>query len=394
MRRLFLVLPTILILGFVHTVPASQTNASGHTALGATKRQAATHSAPRIAQLTSGAQVNAYLIKHHFHGYVDLARHGRTILSKGYGLADVTHRAPNTVHTRWPMFGIEGFMVAIAILKLQEQGKLTVNDRLCSHLSRCPAGWGAMTIAEMLDDRSGIGHYDANLLPGNIQHTIRICESLPLQSPPGTPADQDSACNRVLLSTVIAKVSGKPFGTTMRELIFGPAGMTSTSVVTRQPGGSARGYVYGAPGQRVYFSGYPLIYSTVTDLQRLDRSLIAGKLISPPLKEMLFVPRTLDPGGSSVTAGYGSEAVLARNKYPIWDAGDRGTQSQLATFPFKTNRVVEQGGGPDGSGFDVHNAFSPDDGALFITMGNDTGFLSSTDHDALKDVIVRLLWAT
>ena len=150
--------------------------------------------APALAniplQLTSGAQVDAYLTKAQFNGYILLARHGRTLLSKGYGLADATRKAPNALQTKWPMFGVEGFMVAIAILKLQEEGKISVQDTLCTYVHGCPQAWRGLTIQAMLDGRSMIGVYNPFDEPGTIADTIATCEATPvLTAPQGVQGD-------------------------------------------------------------------------------------------------------------------------------------------------------------------------------------------------------------
>src|SRR5690348_8484324 len=63
-------------------------------------------------------------------GSVLLARGGEVLLSRGYGLADEASQAPNTPQTRFRIGSNTKQFTAMAILLLQERGKLRVQDHL------------------------------------------------------------------------------------------------------------------------------------------------------------------------------------------------------------------------------------------------------------------------
>src|SRR2546421_6530183 len=73
-----------------------------------------------------------------FSGSVLIAQHGQVLLSKGYSMADWDQGVPNTPHTRFYLGSTTKQFTAMAILILQQQGKLHVRDRLCSYLENCP----------------------------------------------------------------------------------------------------------------------------------------------------------------------------------------------------------------------------------------------------------------
>ena len=75
-----------------------------------------------------------------FNGMALVARKGEILLQKGYGLRDVTTKSPNKPDTRFPILSITKPFTAIAILKLQEQGKLSVQDRLTKYFPEYPNG--------------------------------------------------------------------------------------------------------------------------------------------------------------------------------------------------------------------------------------------------------------
>jgi CubicO group peptidase (beta-lactamase class C family) len=73
-------------------------------------------------------EVNA----HRFSGSVLVAQAGEILFSKGYSMADWTRQVPNTPHTKFRVASINKQFTAMAILILQEQGKLQVRDHLCT----------------------------------------------------------------------------------------------------------------------------------------------------------------------------------------------------------------------------------------------------------------------
>ena len=89
-------------------------------------------------------------------GAVLVARDGQIILSKGYGLADHDRKIPNTPQTRFPIGALTDQFTALAVLTLQEQGKLNVQDNICMYLSDCPDAWKPITIQHLLTHSSGL----------------------------------------------------------------------------------------------------------------------------------------------------------------------------------------------------------------------------------------------
>ena len=362
------------------------------TSIQAVRVEASVATAPtHVTQLASGAQVNVYLTRARFHGYVLFLRRGHIILSKGYGMADAKHRVPITAQTRWPMFGIEDFIVAIAILKLQGEGKLQLQDRLCAHMAGCPKAWSFITLRGMLGGTSPIGQYDPFASSGSINQTIGQCEAAPLLSaPPGV--SEESACNRVLLSRVVERVSRQPFASFMQQTIFYPVGMTRTTIAMSSPPQSAHGYKNGSLATPLRYGGYPLIYSTPGDIERLDRAVFAGKIISKASVRALITPYRYDGDPSvSVYNGYGCQ-VLKANQFFFHDASGSDASGSAASSTLKTNRAVFEAAGTDWSGFLTDSWFSPDDGTVAIWLNNDTGFFDNNADNRFLDRTAKLLW--
>src|SRR5215210_7247249 len=89
--------------------------------------------------------LNALVKQNRFSGAILLAREGQILLSKGYGMANLEDETPNTPQTKFRLGSITKQFTAAAILKLQEQGKLSMQDMVCKYVENCPAAWQPIT---------------------------------------------------------------------------------------------------------------------------------------------------------------------------------------------------------------------------------------------------------
>src|SRR6266496_3113131 len=100
--------------------------------------------------------LNALLKQQRFIGSVLVARDGKVILSKGYGLANAELDVPNTPQTKFRLGSITKQFTAAAILLLQERGKLNVQDPICKYCDSCPDAWKEITIHHLLSHTGGL----------------------------------------------------------------------------------------------------------------------------------------------------------------------------------------------------------------------------------------------
>jgi CubicO group peptidase (beta-lactamase class C family) len=323
--------------------------------------------------LTLAQQVDSLLTSDHFSGSIFLEKGGQILLEKSYGMADRASNTPNTPQTRFPIFGINYFMAAVGILKLQEEGKLSVQDKLCSYLSDCPAAWQPITLEELLTSTSGIPDYDWTTSIGGTETTMAGCQAQPLAATPGQHIIA-SDCSSNLLNTVIEKVSGLSWSDFMQQTIFGPAGMTTSGRMSDSllPPQRARGYMGARPAPALNYNAVYLAYSTLEDVYRLDTALLAGKILSRSSLDQLFTPRLQrdqDANGRPLYMGYGGTFVA------------KASSSQVS-------QVIPTGGSGDW-GFAVDDFFSPDNGTVGILLINDTAAFTSDDEGGFWDLLVR-----
>lgn len=323
------------------------------------------------------AQVDEYLSglvrQNRFSGAVLVARDGRVLLSKGYGYANLELEVPNTPQTRFRLGSITKQFTAAAVLLLQEQGKLGVQDPVCKYVENCPAAWQPVTVHHLLTHTSGIPSFTGfpdyqktMALPATLPETIARFRDKPLEFKPGERFNYSNS-GYVLLGHVVEKASGKSYGEYMRENFFAPLGMNDTGlevpgeIIKRR----ASGYRYGPAGfaNAPYMDmniphGAGALYSTVEDLYRWDQGLFGGKLLSQKsLDAMLTVAKEF--------YGYGI-----------------GVDTQ-----FRLRRVGHSGGI---NGFNTYMARFPEERATFIVLSN---LENSTPTTQIETRIARLALA-
>jgi CubicO group peptidase (beta-lactamase class C family) len=262
--------------------------------------------------------------KRRFSGTILIAQDDQVLLSKGYGQADLESGKPNTPETRFRIGSITKGFTATAILILQEQGKLSVQEHVCAYIPDCPAAWQAITIHHLLTHTSGLsdrtffteilpGRHEEHFTPGAL---IDLFRDVPLDFEPGREY-RYSNTGYMLLGYMLEQVSGQAYEAFLQEHIFAPLNLANTGydhmvneVATcySSYGDKARFYdtsfMYSAGG----------LYSTVEDLYRWLQALRTDSYFSQAAFAALFTPfvsipsedtYVLDAYGQETNYGYG-----------------------------------------------------------------------------------------
>jgi CubicO group peptidase (beta-lactamase class C family) len=321
---------------------------------------------PEATLTPLGARLDAYLSGlaqlGDLRGSVLVARGDTVLLSKGYGVADEASGAPNTATTRFRIGSITKQFTAMAILILQEQGKLRVEDSICRYVSDCPQPWRPITLRHLLTHTSGIPNYtdlpDFPALigtPATLDQLIARFRSLPLEFTPGARWNYSNS-GYILLGAVIERVSGQSYSAFLQDHIFTPLDMRDTSYDVNSPHSPqhATGYL-STHHQPVYldmseFGPAGALASTVEDLYHWDRALIAHQLVSQQTMDAMFMPAIPCPvGGCALPSdrGYGYGWFIAT------EAGQ--------TLIYHLGRI---------DGFLTYNGFSRPDDITVVLLSN------------------------
>ena len=349
--------------------------------------------APSIAQLQSAEQAapvsagvtqelddlfNAYQKNGIFSGSVLVARGDAIILNRGYGLADAEKETANTPQTRFRIDQMTQAFTAVAVLQLQEQGKLSVDDPICDYLDVCPAAWEEVTIHHLLIHSSGIANYvyEGGPLSGDAtpdQLVNRVID-LPLEFEPGSEYGYSNS-GFLILGMIIERASGQPYLTFLQENIFDPLGMADSGL-DAEAGELAVGYRFGTTEAEAvdlspYFANASL-YSTVEDLFRFSQALQTEQLLSQASLDQLFARHF---------TSFAVESDWSKTYSTLWEGIDDGRRVVYARAggPFNDNFM---------KGFQSALVLYPDDDLTVIILEN----LGSADpFSAARQVAKRVL---
>ncbi len=241
-------------------------------------------------------EIDLFMTKSNFQGAVLIAKEGKILFKKGYGLSNHEHNIPNTTDTIFRIGSITKLFTAIAIMQLQEAGKLNVNDPIIKYLPTYPQLQGEqVTIHHLLSHTSGIPSITElpNILeiqrhPTSPQQTINFFKHLPLNFIPGTDCEYSDS-GPIVLGAIIEAITNKTYSEYLQEHIFKPLKMKSTyfdynhlviPLHATGYGKNIKGDLTHPPYVDMSFphaSG--ALASTVEDLYLLDRGLKNGSLL-------------------------------------------------------------------------------------------------------------------
>ena len=296
-----------------------------------------------------------------FSGSILTAENGRVTWQASYGHADAERRIPNTLETRFNVASAGKMFTSVAIGQLVDSGRLRFSDPIARHLPGLTPEVGAITIHQLLTHTSGLGDY---LRPENrdaIRAARTAADLLPVALADGVvfePGTRQSYSNSgyVVLGAIIERLSGLSYREYLQRHIFGPAGMSRTSLdgdtpratpmTRRRPGGEPAdgrprpapliGSAHGSPAGGAV--------STVGDLFRFMEALRTHRLVRAETTELMWQPHHVskqsDSGTGRTSYGYGfNRADVGGSRFVGHGGGMLGANAQIEMQP-ETGRLT------------------------------------------------------
>ena len=277
------------------------------------------------------------------------------IITKSYGLSNLEYNIPVENNSIFEVGSLTKTFTAIGILMLQEQGKLSVHDRITKYFPQYPA-WNEVTIKHLLQHTSGIKEVtDVKPFKSNQgkawtpQEVVPIIAEKPLDFAPGQKG-QYSNTGCIIFGVVIEKTTGISYRDFLARNILKPLGMTNTMlgsnsliVPKRVSGYDYTGIITNAEYASLtlpYASG--AIISTASDIVKLARVFRGEALISKKSVKEMFAPARLNDGteyispgkGLRITYGYGLDEIVKGTKIiPAKTGGISGFNAFFAYYP-------------------------------------------------------------
>jgi CubicO group peptidase (beta-lactamase class C family) len=243
-----------------------------------------------------------------------IVRDGEIEYTKGYGKARLEPAEAAEPRMRYSVGSVSKQFTAAAVLLLEQQGKLSIEDRVSKYLPDLTRA-NEVTIRMLLSHTSGYQDYwpEDYLMPPMLeattsQHILDVWGKKPLDFDPGTKW-QYSNTNFVIAGRIVEMVSGEPLMQFLEENVFHPLAMKEVwnSDVTKLGETDAQGYSRYAlgplrpsvkEGAGWMFAAGELAMPAY-DLAQWDISLMNRALLAQKSYDEMFAPVRLKDGSNS-----------------------------------------------------------------------------------------------
>ena len=251
-------------------------------------------------------------VQDQYPGYViAVAKDNQLLWKEGFGFANIEKKIPMSADDELRSYSVAKNWTSTAAIKLVEAGKLDFQSKLKDLISDIPFAWDEITVYQLGTHHSGIRHYRddqeaAN--PGNCQtidQALELFKNDPLVHQPGKEYLY-STWGYVVLSKVIAEVSGETYLQAMNELVFNPASMKVGFAGQTTPGiqyynlnPATNSWILSDANPSCKWGGGGLI-ATVESLVHFDQAMLQGILVNSDMTNLVLEP---NPDSIAITHG-------------------------------------------------------------------------------------------
>ena len=307
-----------------------------------------------IANLSTGPLIARHVPKD-YSGVVAVRKDAASpLVVHASGLALREEKQPVTRDTRFLVGSMTKWITAVTVLRLADMGTLDLDAPIARHLPELPAANGAVTLRQLMSNRSGIPNGLAEALRkdravekleiGPVEAALRFGAGAPTAAP-GEKWDY-SFTNWILVAAVVERARKEPFTETVEELVLAPSGVKDTSfAATGYEDEVGMAVAYNAEGQRKTSSVPPMIaasgtlYSTAGDLVAIADTVYRGKLLSDKARKALS---TVVVPAEDYALGGKVKTVSTKNgaRSLAWEAGAIGAYKTLLAYDPADGRAV------------------------------------------------------
>lgn len=248
---------------------------------------------------------------------IAVVQNGQITYAKAFGKADIANNRAADANTRYAVGSVSKQFTVAALLLLEEQGKLSLDDKVAKYFPDLTRA-GEISIRQLLSHTAGYEDYAPQdyiipewTKPTTTQAIVDRWARKPLNFDPGTRW-QYSNTGYVLVAAIFEKVSGRPLVEYLREQIFQPLGMTTAGDCTASSPADASPYTRFALGPprpvpreaNGWYLGAGELCMTPSDLARWDIAFIQQKILSKhSYEEFMREVKLADGKGSRYALG-------------------------------------------------------------------------------------------
>jgi CubicO group peptidase (beta-lactamase class C family) len=289
-----------------------------------------------------------------FSGAVLISNGDDVLFKNCYGLANYEYNIPVTMDTRYCIASITKSITAMAVLILEDEGKLSVLDTLDKYIPDYPKG-SSVTIHNLLTHTSGITEIfrlpDIDSFSNKrltIEEAVAKFKDKPLDFCPGEKFNYSNS-GYILLAHIIEQLSGMSYEEFIKDRIFDKLSMKDTGCYYNENVLKNKAYGYNKvegeikttllPNMSIFY-GAGNLYSTLDDLFVWTRALLKGELLSRESSQVML--KELGQIEGDFYYGYGKIVGMKDGKidYFYQDGGLSGYRSIYLVYPSKDITVI------------------------------------------------------
>ncbi|MGD0190750.1 MAG: serine hydrolase domain-containing protein [Rhizomicrobium sp.] len=312
---------------------------------------------------------------------VAIVKQNKLVYAQAYGFARRDPDVLATTRTRYAICSVTKQFTAAAILRLQEQGRLSLDDRIARFFPGL-ASADSVSLRQILSHTATYPElWTSDFVTARMAKPVSFAAILnewatkPLASLPGTRWDYSNT-NFILAGAIVEKVSGQSYLDFLKASIFAPLGMNDVieSDDTPLAAPDAAGYThYGEgptrlsprPARGWEFAAGGLAM-TPTDLARWDISLMTRSLLNPQSYAALYAPVKLADGGN--------------------------TNYSLGLGVYERDGRLDLEHGGDGPGFTAESIMWPAQRTAIIVFANEGSYWASSIASLRDDLVRRIAY--
>ena len=251
-------------------------------------------------------------------GVFMVTQKGKKLYKKAFGKANLELDVDMTPENVFQIGSMTKQFTAVALLILEDQGKLNVNDPISKYIKDYPSG-DKITIHHLLTHTSGIKDFTKMKSISTIaqkemkpEMMVDFFKNEPVDFAPGEKFDYNNS-GYVVLGYIIELVSGDSYENFIKKNIFDKAGMSHSYYATDRQVIPKRAYGYhkkesGYVNKTIINFSVPFssgsLMSTVDDMLKWQNALNQNILLSPKESKKAFQKYTFN-SGEEFTYNYG-----------------------------------------------------------------------------------------